>query len=106
VPFLNHLHGKSAFEFLGVGGTLDEALERSIGLGTYNRRSWLTDKTLRPSPPTPLPERERGARTPKFALVPLLPLWEKGLGDEGDLFCQSTSRRSLLFLYSKSFKSY
>jgi hypothetical protein len=56
---------------------------------------WLSDKTLRPSSPTPLPERERGARSLKATLVPLLPLWEKGLGDEGDVFCQPTRDISL-----------
>jgi hypothetical protein len=39
-------------------------------------------KLLRPSPLAPLPKRERGTR--KF-LTPLLPFWEKGLGDEGNL---------------------
>ena len=39
---------------------------------------------LRPSPLAPLPKRERGTRKKlKMTLALLLPLWEKGLGDEG-----------------------
>jgi glycosyltransferase involved in cell wall biosynthesis len=46
---------------------------------TLQRVSQLCSKGSLPSPPTPLPIWERGARDP----VPLLPNWEKGLGDEG-----------------------
>jgi hypothetical protein len=41
--------------------------------------SELCSRVALPSPPTPLPSWERGARGP----FPLLPRWEKGLGDEG-----------------------
>jgi hypothetical protein len=34
---------------------------------------------ISPSPPTPLPSLGEGSKSP----VPLLPSWEKGLGDEG-----------------------
>jgi len=44
----------------------------------------VTQKVIRPSPLAPLPKRERRTRKKlKMFLVPLLPLWEKGLGDEG-----------------------
>jgi hypothetical protein len=44
----------------------------------------LTQKIIRPSPLAPLPKKERGTRKiQNFLLTPLLPLWEKGLGDEG-----------------------
>jgi hypothetical protein len=44
----------------------------------------VTQKVIRPSPLAPLPKRERGTRKKlKMTLAPLLPLWEKGLGDEG-----------------------
>jgi hypothetical protein len=39
-----------------------------------------------PSPQTPLPERARGFENLQLFLVPLLLLWEKGLGDEGKRF--------------------
>ncbi|PZU99374.1 MAG: hypothetical protein DCE90_02355 [Pseudanabaena sp.] len=42
----------------------------------------LTHQLLRPSPLAPLPKRERGTRN---LLTPLLPFWEKGVGDEGNL---------------------
>jgi hypothetical protein len=82
--------------------------ENALAAPKPNARSWLAHKTLKSSPPstssgqrpTPLPERERGARTPKSALVPLLPLWEKGLGDEGDLFWQPTSARSFAITHA------
>jgi len=39
-----------------------------------------------PSPPSPLSRRRWGTESGhRLALTPLLPLWEKGLGDEGDL---------------------
>jgi hypothetical protein len=44
----------------------------------------VTQKVIRPSPPAPLPKRERGTRKKlKTALAPLLPEREKGLVDEG-----------------------
>jgi acyl transferase domain-containing protein/non-ribosomal peptide synthetase component F len=45
----------------------------------------VTSEPLRPSPPAPLPERERGASVLNATPVPLLPKGEKGLGDEGNL---------------------
>ncbi len=42
----------------------------------------LTQKFLRPSPLAPLPFWGEGK---KIDLTPLLPFWEKGLGDEGNL---------------------
>ncbi len=51
---------------------------------------WLTDKTQQTLTPTPLPERERGFEPSVTFLVSLLPLWEKGLRDEGARFCEST----------------
>jgi hypothetical protein len=39
-----------------------------------------------PSPQIPLPERARGFENLQLFLAPLLPLWEKGLGDEGKRF--------------------
>jgi hypothetical protein len=47
----------------------------------------LTHYFLKPSPLAPLPSRARGTR--KIA-SPLLPFWEKGLGDEGKLFLRKS----------------
>jgi len=44
-------------------------------------------KFLRPSPLAPSPLREKGTR--KLIPQPLLPKWEKGLGDEGAIFALS-----------------
>jgi hypothetical protein len=44
-----------------------------------------------PSPQTPLPERARGFENLQLFLVPLLLLWEKGLGDEGKRFVSQSA---------------
>jgi hypothetical protein len=58
----------------------EKALQRSA----FSLITHVTQKVIRPSPLAPLPKRERETREKlKTALAPLLPLWEKGLGDEG-----------------------
>jgi hypothetical protein len=68
---------------------LDAAAHRYRFLILDEFYPWLTDKTHKPSPQTPLPTWERGFESTYSFLTPLLPLWEKGLGDEGKKVYQS-----------------
>jgi apolipoprotein N-acyltransferase len=66
---------------LAVNGLIAEAIITShlkAQSGTKNSKIALKDPH-----PSPLPRRERGQETSLYAPAPLLPSWEKGLGDEG-----------------------
>jgi apolipoprotein N-acyltransferase len=66
---------------LAVNGLIAEAIIASH-LKTHSGTK--TSKIASKDPhPSPLPRRERGQETSLYAPAPLLPTWEKGLGDEG-----------------------
>ncbi len=74
-----------------------------IGMGAVSAPltdTWLTDKTQKTLTPTPFPERERCSEPSVTSLASLLPLWEKGLRDEGARFCQSPRTDTLSSYYS------
>jgi apolipoprotein N-acyltransferase len=66
---------------LAVNGLIAEAI---IDRRVKTHSGAKTPKIALKDPhPSPLPRRERGQETSLYAPAPLLPTWEKGLGDEG-----------------------
>jgi hypothetical protein len=79
----------------------DYEIRRSLLL-VQKKGTNLTRDTLATPHPSPLPQGEREQETSLYAPAPLLPPWEKGLGDEGlsMLSMESLSRFELIPIFS------
>jgi apolipoprotein N-acyltransferase len=86
---------------LAVNGLIAEAIIASH-LKTYSGTK-TSKMALKDPHPSPLPRRERGQETSLYAPAPLLPPWEKGLGDEGSPRSPKINQKTLAIVAATLF---